>query len=309
MFLHNSISKYTFSLNIDAEVGLNTAGMQYIAWYDTVNGEIGDLCNGQSGSYTACDGQTYSIQLEYSNLQGKCIPFPAPTCGSIVSTPTSAPVPSPTKAPVSPTKAPVSPTKAPVSPTKAPLGPTSAPVGPSPTKVPIITPTVAPSAPIAPQTIKPTTVNAIINPGFENGLTSWTTTGTTSIVTTGCNSGICVMAGATTATSGDSTISQTFTVPAGLSQFSFYYYMYCPDTVKYDWFTTTLVDNTANSLLDTNTLQTISSLPKKCVTSTSWTKVTGSVTAGHSYTLTLVSHDDGVSTDPSYTLFDSISLS
>ena len=271
---------------------MNTAGTQYLAWYNLKNGEIGDLCNGQSGSYIACDGQTYSIQLEYSNLQGKCIPFPAPTCGSIVSTPTSAPVQPPTSAPVSPTKVPLGPTSAPIQ------LPTLAPTGPTPTQVPVISPTLAPSTTIAPQTIQPTT-NSIINPGFENGLTSWITAGTTSVVTTGCNSGSCVMVGAKTATKGDSKISQTFIIPAGLNRVSFYYYMSCPDFVSFDWVTATLVDNTAF---------TSASLSKTCVKSTTWTKVTGTVIPGHSYTLTLINHDDGMASDPSYTLFDSISV-
>ena len=30
--------------------------------------------------------------------------------------------------------------------------------------------------------------------------------------------------------------------------------------------------------------------------------------SGHSYTLTLINHDDGVTSDASYTLFDSVSV-
>jgi serine protease len=39
-----------------------------------------------------------------------------------------------------------------------------------------------------------------------------------------------------------------------------------------------------------------------------WTNVTASVTAGHSYTLTLLSHDDNYGADPTYTLFDDVTL-
>jgi hypothetical protein len=34
--------------------------------------------------------------------------------------------------------------------------------------------------------------------------------------------------------------------------------------------------------------------------------VSASVTAGHSYTLTLTSHDDNYSTDATYTLYDDV---
>ena len=66
----------------DPEVGLAANGNgPPLAWYDTTNGEIGDICNAQQGSYTACDGQTYTIQLEFSNAQNNCIGFAAPSCG------------------------------------------------------------------------------------------------------------------------------------------------------------------------------------------------------------------------------------
>ena len=209
----------------DPEVGLNTAGTQYLAWYDMTNGEIGDLCNGQSSTYTGCDGQAYSIQLEFSNAQNKCIGFPAPTCGTPVLNPTLAPVQPPT--PVqTPTLTPViAPTAVTRSPVKSPIKPTKAPV------LPPIASTLAPTTPVEAQTSQPTSQPSllgdlgILNPEFEDGLTSWTTTGATSTITKGCYSGNCAMAGAQVSTRGDSTISQTFTVPKGLTQLSFYYFM------------------------------------------------------------------------------------
>lgn len=65
----------------DPEVGLATTYAPPLAWYDQTNGEIGDICNAQQGTYTGCDGQAYTIQLEFSNAQANCIGFPAPTCG------------------------------------------------------------------------------------------------------------------------------------------------------------------------------------------------------------------------------------
>ncbi|HEX2328322.1 MAG TPA: hypothetical protein VHN74_06345 [Candidatus Angelobacter sp.] len=63
----------------DADVGIATTFAPPLAWYDQTNGEIGDICNGQQGSYTA-NGTTYTIQLEFSNSASNCVNFPpAPT--------------------------------------------------------------------------------------------------------------------------------------------------------------------------------------------------------------------------------------
>jgi hypothetical protein len=81
---------------------------------------------------------------------------------------------------------------------------------------------------------------------------------------------------------------------------SFYYRVVCPDTVTYDWATVTLKDTT------TGTTTTI--LSKTCTNTGAWVKVSKAVTAGHSYTLTLISHDDNYTGDPTYTLFDDVAL-
>jgi hypothetical protein len=61
----------------DADVGIATTFSAPLAWYDMTNGEIGDICNGQQGSYTA-NGTTYTIQLEFSNSANNCVlPPPA----------------------------------------------------------------------------------------------------------------------------------------------------------------------------------------------------------------------------------------
>jgi hypothetical protein len=63
----------------DADVGIATTFAPPLAWYDMVNGEIGDICNGQQGSYVA-NGTTYTIQLEFSNAANNCVlPPPAAT--------------------------------------------------------------------------------------------------------------------------------------------------------------------------------------------------------------------------------------
>ncbi|HEU0025863.1 MAG TPA: hypothetical protein VFQ25_06430, partial [Ktedonobacterales bacterium] len=75
----------------------------------------------------------------------------------------------------------------------------------------------------------------------------------------------------------------------------------CPDTVTYDWATATLKDNT------TGTTTTV--LAKTCTNTGSWASASASVTAGHSYTLTLISHDDNYTGDATYTLYDDVSIS
>jgi len=59
----------------DAQVGIATVIGPPLAWYDSTNGEICDICNGQQGSYTA-NGTTYTIQLEFSNSANNCVNFP-----------------------------------------------------------------------------------------------------------------------------------------------------------------------------------------------------------------------------------------
>jgi hypothetical protein len=131
----------------DAEVGIATVIGPPIAWYDATNGEIGDICNGVEGTYLACDGQTYYIQLEWSNAQNKCTGYGTPTCGAApTSSPATATAPSATPV-FAPTKAPAfAPTTTPVfAPTKAPVfAPTTTPVFAPTTLAPFVAPVAAP---------------------------------------------------------------------------------------------------------------------------------------------------------------------
>ena len=141
----------------------------------------------------------------------------------------------------------------------------------------------------------------ITNGGFETGsLSGWSASGASETVVTGGHSGTyAARLGSTSPTNGDSSISQSFTAPAGSSTVSFWYKMTCPDTLTYDWATATLKDNTAGT--------TTTVLGKTCATNPGWLQKTAAITAGHSYTLTLTSHDDDYSADPSYTLYDDVS--
>ncbi|PYC88401.1 collagenase [Streptomyces tateyamensis] len=142
----------------------------------------------------------------------------------------------------------------------------------------------------------------LANGGFETGSASpWTTTGTATVVNSATHSGgYALRLGGTSPTNGDSTAAQTFTVPSGSTQLSFWYDVACPDRVQYDWATATLKDNTAG------TSTTV--LDKTCAANSGWTQAKTPVTAGHSYTLTLASHDDDYAGDPTYTAFDDVVL-
>jgi hypothetical protein len=146
------------------------------------------------------------------------------------------------------------------------------------------------------------TIKGIVNGGFETGdFTGWTTTGVTAIATAS-HSGVFAAQVGSASPSADSTLSQTFTVPAAGGKLTFWYRMSCSDKVKNDWFTVTVHDGV------TGARSTVQS--PICSRMETWTKVTANLSAfaGHSVTLTFINHDDGHAGDPTYTLVDDVSL-
>jgi serine protease len=144
--------------------------------------------------------------------------------------------------------------------------------------------------------------SSVTNGGFEAGsFSGWTTTGNATVVAGAAHSGSYGAMLGSTNPSTTSTAAQTFTAASGTSKLSFYYSNTCPDTVTYDWATATLKDNT------TGTTTTV--LAKTCAASSAWTQVNASVTAGHSYTLTLTNVDDNYPGDPTYTYYDDVTVS
>jgi hypothetical protein len=106
--------------------------------------------------------------------------------------------------------------------------------------------------------------------------------------------------GATHATHGQSSISQTFTAPSNATYLSFWYANHCPDNVQQAWAGATLRDNTKATVTNV--------LPRVCAAHYVWTLVTAPVVAGHSYTLALWNSDDNDAADATYTLYDDVTL-
>ncbi len=133
------------------------------------------------------------------------------------------------------------------------------------------------------------TVSGINNGGMEaKSLTGWTASGTTALVSgaTSCHAGsYCARIGSTSAINGNSSLAQTFTVPAsGATRLSLYFKATCATAAQtYGGFTATLSDNTLST--------TATPLATVCTNSTTWANVITSVIPGHGYTLTLTNLD------------------
>ncbi|MFE3521368.1 putative Ig domain-containing protein [Streptomyces sp. NPDC059161] len=151
-------------------------------------------------------------------------------------------------------------------------------------------------------TVSTAGTGGVTNGGFETGsLSGWTASGSATASSAAAHSGSYgAMIGSANPTN-TSSIAQTFTAPSGSSKVSFSYNVTCPDTVTYDWATATLKDNT------TGTTTTV--LAKTCTQGAGWNQASGSLTAGHSYTLTLTSKDDNYAGDPTYTYYDDVTVS
>lgn len=57
----------------DAEVGIGTTVGRPLAWYDSSNGEIGDICNASQGTITDASGTVYTVQAEFDNATSNCV--------------------------------------------------------------------------------------------------------------------------------------------------------------------------------------------------------------------------------------------
>jgi hypothetical protein len=75
----------------DPDVSLGDGVGPPLAWYDPVNGEIGDICVGELGTVTGTDGAEWPVQRVWSNAQGACV---VPEAG-VVAAPLVASAPAP----------------------------------------------------------------------------------------------------------------------------------------------------------------------------------------------------------------------
>ena len=73
----------------DPWVGIATTFAPPLAWYDSTNGEIGDICNAHQGTFVGIDTVTYTVQQQFSNAASNCIvspPYAPPTITSAPAT-------------------------------------------------------------------------------------------------------------------------------------------------------------------------------------------------------------------------------
>jgi hypothetical protein len=145
------------------------------------------------------------------------------------------------------------------------------------------------------------TVTASGGGGFNSGtLGSTISSGPVSISTNAHSGGSSIQIGASTQYNGDASLSQTFTVATGYVSVSFWYELVCTGSASHNWMTATLRDNTSKT--------TATMLGKTCARSAGWTPVAARVTAGHSYTMTIVVHADGQRSHPAYAFVDDTAL-
>ena len=151
-------------------------------------------------------------------------------------------------------------------------------------------------------TVTAAPASGITNGDFEDLVvfTGWARVGSTAISSTAHSGVAAAQVGSGSPFNGDSSVAQTFTAPAAGGTLSFWYRVVCTDTVTYDWATATLKDNTTGT--------TATMLAKTCTNTTAWNSASAALTGSHSYTLTLIDHDDNYATDPTYTLYDDVTL-
>jgi hypothetical protein len=150
------------------------------------------------------------------------------------------------------------------------------------------------------------TSKGLVNGGFETGdLTGWSATGPVTVINfphSGTYSAEVGTPGLPTPTVGDSILTQTLDVPASAGKLTFWYWDFCNDKVKNDWFTVTLQDGVTGA---TSTV-----LSPVCSKQGGRTKVTVNMSshAGHYVTLTFQNHDDLVGSTESFALVDDVAL-
>ncbi len=148
------------------------------------------------------------------------------------------------------------------------------------------------------------TPNVVQNAGFETGsLSPWSASGAfLPVVSTTAHSGsYSSQLGSTSAVNGNSTLTQTVTVPTGAPTLTFSYQPHCKDAITYDQIQMQ-VRSTSGA--------TLATVLNVCSNSGVWTQVSFDLTpyAGQTVVLWFNDHDDGVAVDPTYFLLDDVVL-
>jgi hypothetical protein len=149
------------------------------------------------------------------------------------------------------------------------------------------------------------TSKQLANGGFESGdLSGWSQTGVDAVINfphTGTYAGQVGDPGSPVPFAGDSTLTQTFDVPASGGKLVFWYRNFCTDKPKQDWFAATLVDGVTG--VRTTLVSPV------CVKKGAWTKATVNLSshAGNYVTVTFLNHQ-GTTTSNTFTLVDDVAL-
>jgi hypothetical protein len=147
--------------------------------------------------------------------------------------------------------------------------------------------------------------NAVQNPGFETAsLSAWSTSGAYLPVistTTPHGGSYAAQVGSKSAVNGNSTLTQTITVPTGAPTLTFWYQPHCPDTLTYDQ-----IQMQVRSIAGA----TLATVLNVCSNSGAWTQATLNMSsyAGQTVVLWFNDHDDGYAGDPTYFLVDDVSV-
>ena len=153
----------------------------------------------------------------------------------------------------------------------------------------------------------------VLNGGFENGLTSWTVggvappTASTTQAHSGNASALLGTAAPETEPTGDSTLTQTVTIPSsGKTSLSFWYW---PATTDAPCSGSNCVDDWQEAQIQSTSGQTLASVFKSNSNSQTWTQVTFDMTpyAGQTVVLYFNVHQDGDGT-PTWMYLDDVSL-
>jgi hypothetical protein len=146
--------------------------------------------------------------------------------------------------------------------------------------------------------------NVVQNPGFETGsFSSWSASGAfmplvSSTAHTGSHS---AQLGSPSPVNGDSTLTQTVTVPTGSPTLTYWYQPHCTDTITYDQIQMQVRSASG---------ATLATVMNVCSNSGAWTQVSFNMSAyaGQTVVLWFNDHDDGYPGDPTYFLLDDVSL-